>query len=134
MQSSARDPGKDEDSIMSDVSITEALSSSASVAPSDAMTCSSNSSLPGPIDERNELGAADTAPGDIQSTPKLGAADEPKDTPMVDLSPSKEMPPPLDDMPLPLEEVPSNNALDMVTSKMHDAPDLRGLADDPKLS
>ena len=133
MQTSGDYLGKDGDSIMSDVSITEAPSSSASIAPSDAMACSSSSSLPASIHERNEVGAADTEPGEMQSTPKLGAADEPKDIPMVDLSPSKEMPPPLDDKRLPFQEVPSNNAFDMVTSKMHGVPDLQRVANDPKL-
>lgn len=133
MQTSGDDLGKDGDSIMSDVSITEAPSSSASIAPSDAMACSSNSSLPTPIDEHNEVGTADMEQGENQSTPKLGAADEPKDIPMIDLSPSKEMPPPLDDKPLPFEEVPSNNTLDLVSSKKHGVPDLQRLADDPKL-
>ena len=127
----------DEDSIMSDVSLIEGGSANANVTPSDASDVSRTSSPPTTLNDPSDMDSvnAEAAENTLtpKATPKAIAADEPEDIPMIDLSPTKEVPPPMDDELLPLEQVPSNNALDLVTSKTQEASVIRQMADDSKI-
>lgn len=127
----------DEDSIMSDVSLTEGGLANANVTPSDVSDVSSTSSPPTSLNDPSDMDSvnAEAAENALtpKATPKAIAADEPEDIPMIDLSPTKEVPPPMDEKPLSLEQIPSNNALDLVTSKTQEVSDIRQMADDSKI-
>ena len=121
---------------MSDVSLTEGGLANANVTPSDVSDVSSTSSPPTTLNDPSDMDSVNAEATESltpKATPKAVAADEPEDIPMIDLSPTKEVPPPMDDKPLSLEQVPSNNALDLVTSKTQAVSDMRQMADDSKI-
>ena len=121
---------------MSDVSRTEGGLRDAAVTPSYTSDAPSTSSPPTTLNDPTEepINAETTENAvTLKLTPKAIAVNEPEDVPMIDLSPTKEVPPQKDEKPLSLEQVRSNNALDMVTSNMQELSDIKQMADDSKI-
>lgn len=127
----------DEDSIMSDVSLTGGGLAHANVTPSGISDVGSTSSPPTTLTDPIKMDAVNPEATENvftpKATPQATTADEPEDIPMIDLSPTREVPLPLDGKPLSWEQVPSSNALDLVTSKTQEISNIRRRADDSKI-